>query len=275
MALLTPGRTGAGPAVLLALALVGSSEPAVAQEPPRVTTAVGAVVSITAGTAIGTGFVTEHGILTAAHVVTDVTDVRVWRDGQAYPGRVVRTHPSLDLALVAAELPAGTRLQLDTAPDLGEPVTVVAVDPATGTVLTRGIVSALPTQYGVNYLQTDAAVNPGTSGGPVLGDDGRVLGLVVSKDRLRDDIGLAHLSADLSTFVTAPPTASDAPTPVAAGPLLHQPSLPPAAPIGVAAAVVTLGVLGWFRGRITRPSNDIRIELGPVRTVHDDERNPT
>lgn len=241
-----------------------------------VSDAVASVVGIETSQALGTGFVTTAGVITAAHVVTDAKNAFVTVAGERHAAEVTRVDPHFDLALLSVELPDVTPLTLDTDPELGEPVTVVAVDPIAGPVLTRGIVSALPVEFGVRYVQTDAAVNEGTSGAPVLGDDGRVLGIVVTKDPLRDDVGRAHTAGDVEAFLagrstttTREPVADRGFEPATA------PPLSPYAPIAVAGAVVGLAAVGFMRGRAPTRRDDIRIELGPITAVEDQERPTT
>lgn len=241
-----------------------------------VSDAVASVVGIDTGEAVGTGFVTTAGVVTAAHVVADTRNAFVTVAGERHAAEVTRVDPHLDLALLSVELPDVPPLALDSDPQLGEPVTVVTVDPIAGPVLTRGIVSALPVEFGVPYVQTDAAVNEGTSGAPVLGDDGRVLGVVVTKDPLRDDVGRAHTAGDVEAFLarrstttTGEPVANRGFEPAS------PPPLSPYAPIAVAGAVVGLAAVGIVRGRAPKRRDDIRIELGPITAVEDQERPTT
>lgn len=265
-----PGR------VLLTVALLTVAGHAAAVAATPVGEATGSVVGVLAGAGTGTGFVVDGGVLTAAHVVQDAEDVTIRWDGDDRPGRVIRVDAALDLALVEVELAGAAPLVLDPEPELGEPVTVVAVDPFIGPALTRGIVSAMPVEAGVQLLQVDAAVNPGTSGGPVLGDDGRVLGLVISKDPLHDDVGRAHVAADLAAFLAGTASTArsvpvaDVPAPA---PVLDAP-LSPLVPVAVAGAVLALGLVGLLRSRIPR-RDDLSIELGPVTAVDPHERHTT
>lgn len=234
--------------------------------------ALAATVGIEAADGVGTGFLTEDDqVITAAHVVADVETVTITWDDTRMPGEVVRRDDILDLALIDAKLPPGhATLDLDVSPELGEDVTVIAVDPFDGPVLTRGIVSSLPHDSGVELIQVDAAVNPGTSGGPILGEDGRVLGLVITKDPTRDDAGRGHLAADIAGFLAGETTS----TPPDQTPPRHvavdaSDSLPLTVPIGIGAALAVLLGVGAIRGRRHRRRDDISIRLGPERPVPD------
>jgi len=135
----------------------------------------------------GTAFVIGPGILlTALHVVQDANQLSIVLPGRsAVEADVVGIDIEHDLALLhapAAPQPGPTPLALGTSAgvQLGQAIAVLGYplpSPEHPTVtVTQGIVSALRTQQG--FIQIDAAVNPGNSGGPVLAPDGRVIGVV-------------------------------------------------------------------------------------------------
>jgi len=135
----------------------------------------------------GTAFVIGPGVLlTALHVVQEANQVSVALPGQsAVEADVVGIDIEHDLAVLhalAAPQPGPTPLALgnSTGIQLGQAIAVVGYplpSPEHPTVtVTQGIVSALRTQQG--FIQIDASVNPGNSGGPVLAPDGRVIGVV-------------------------------------------------------------------------------------------------
>ncbi len=133
---------------------------------------------------VGSGFaISPDGlIVTANHVVEDADKVIVTtRAGRKLKARVVRRHPDFDVALLStgtalAEcLPVGTK-QAEVGDEL------YAIGAPGGEKLafsvTRGIVSGLRTFEDHSFIQTDAAINPGHSGGPMIGKDGHVMGVV-------------------------------------------------------------------------------------------------
>jgi S1-C subfamily serine protease len=146
------------------------------------------------GSATGSGFVIDHAghILTNAHVVDGAQRIEVTLGNtdtsQPVSARVVGKDPSTDLALLEVNAPSDQLhpLALGDSSQLQVGDSVVAIGNPFGLdrTVTTGIVSALqreikaPNGFTINnVIQTDAAINPGNSGGPLLGADGRVIGI--------------------------------------------------------------------------------------------------
>ena len=139
----------------------------------------------------GSGFVwDERGhIVTNYHVVENARSVRVQLDaGRTFDAKVVGVAPDYDLAVVKlAQVPRGLKpIAIGTSSDLRIGQSVYAIGNPFGLTrtLTAGIVSALdrhlPTTEVLEVagvIQTDAAVNPGNSGGPLLDSAGRLIGV--------------------------------------------------------------------------------------------------
>jgi putative serine protease PepD len=160
------------------------------------------------GQAEGSGFVidTDGHIVTNAHVVDGAGTVTVhFANGKSVKARVVGTDGSSDLAVLQVNVPAS---QLDPLPlgssssvDVGEGVIAIGSPFGLPGSVTAGIVSAVgrtikaPNGYSIaNSVQTDAAINHGNSGGPLLDGDGRVIGVnaqIESESGGNDGVGFA------------------------------------------------------------------------------------
>jgi S1-C subfamily serine protease len=143
-----------------------------------------AVVQVETEGSRGTAFfVTPDTLLTNVHVVGRATMVTIRRaSGATASARVHATSPQFDIAVLKLPGPeAGqTTIPLGSAVDARAGQEVVAIGSALGTLqstVTRGIVSALRQSGSATLVQTDAAVNPGNSGGPLLDRRGAAIGI--------------------------------------------------------------------------------------------------
>lgn len=137
----------------------------------------------------GSGFiVTSDGfLLTNSHVVHGADTVRAsFPDGSAGRAYLVGDDPDTDLALLQVHNRPGAQLELAASDGLqvGQIAIAVGNPLGFGSTVTAGVVSALGrTLRGRSgrliddVLQTDAALNPGSSGGPLLDSRGRVIGV--------------------------------------------------------------------------------------------------
>ena len=145
--------------------------------------AVGSVVLISAGQTEGSGFlVSADGLLlTDQHVVGDAKYVKVtWADGMQGLGEVVRTDKTRDVALVKTDSRERQPLRIRRDP-LQPGDTVFAIGAPLGdkfqSTVTRGVISAYRTFEGLSFIQSDVSVTHGSSGGPLLNEQGEVVGL--------------------------------------------------------------------------------------------------
>ncbi len=156
------------------------------------------VVQVVTPSGTGSGFVIdEYGrVLTSAHVVGRLETVMVKSSGgRTYTGEVLGVDEVADLALIylgySAALDPVTLSSSDEI-EVGEEVIVIGF-PLVDTLgvsptITRGIVSAKrSSESEIALLQTDAAINPGSSGGPLLDRSGQVIGVNTSKLFESDD----------------------------------------------------------------------------------------
>jgi serine protease Do len=143
----------------------------------------------TQGVSLGSGFIiNDRGyILTNAHVVHNAVDIRVvLSEGKEYPGKIIGVDRLTDTALIKIEtdfflnpIPLGNSDGLKT----GEMVLAIGNPLGLKHTVTSGLISAKerispnPQDRHVNFLQTDSAINPGSSGGPLLNLYGEVVGI--------------------------------------------------------------------------------------------------
>jgi S1-C subfamily serine protease len=186
-----------------------------------------AVVKITVGEGgdgsegrLGSGFVIRDDglVLSNSHVVEDAETVTAtFEDGTETEARVLGRDESTDLAVLRVEdLPAGVEpLPLGSSLPLvvGDPVIAIGNPFGLERTATTGIVSALkriiraPNNFEIqNVIQTDAAINQGNSGGPLLDAAGRVVGIntqIATGSGGNDGIGFAVPVDTLRPIVNA------------------------------------------------------------------------
>ena len=158
--------------------------------------------------ATGSGVIVSKSgyILTNYHVIQNATDlIVVTNDGQEYKAEIIGADAGTDLALIKVEadhdLPVA-KLGDDTKLRVGEWVVAIGNPRGLDWTVTVGVISALnreitnqlTNQTLYNMIQTDATINPGTSGGPLLNAQGEVIGIndvIVSNSGGSEGIGLA------------------------------------------------------------------------------------
>jgi S1-C subfamily serine protease len=146
--------------------------------------AAAAIFRLSGPQGTATGFlITRDGLaLTNHHVVENQPLLEATlRDARRLRVRVLRSDPNTDVALVQVDCSTDCpTLTLATAnPRIGTEVHIIGNPMGLDYTLTRGVVSALRFVSGITVIQTDAALNPGNSGGPMLNARTReVLGIV-------------------------------------------------------------------------------------------------
>jgi serine protease Do len=165
-------------------AQLGAEEQNVVRIARQVSPAVVSVSQNEGGSGSGVLVRPDGVILTNAHVVGMSRTVRVGlADGRRVEGRVIGRDPSLDVAVVRIDVPNAPVAPIGDSDRLEVGQTAIAIGNPLGLerTVTTGVISAVNrSPRGISLdglIQTDAAISPGNSGGPLLDSRGRVVGI--------------------------------------------------------------------------------------------------
>ncbi len=176
-------------------------------------------VTTSQGQALGSGFVIDGDghIVTNDHVVEGASAISVeFADGSTYDAQLVGADASTDIGVIKVNAPSSelTPLELgdSSAVQVGDEVVAIGSPLGLNETVTSGIVSALhrtitsPNNFSINdAIQTDAAINHGNSGGPLLDLQGQIIGInsqIESDSGGNDGIGFAVPSNTVKSVVS-------------------------------------------------------------------------
>ena len=154
------------------------------------------VFVVYSGNSMGSGFaIGENCIITNAHVINNQYDVRIETyGGEMKRAFIVSMDERIDIAVIG--VPDGSFTPLHVADlskvNVGDDVYAIGAPNSLAFTLTKGVVSSKERLVSrQKYIQTDAAINTGNSGGPLLNDAGEVIGVNSYKMSDSEGIGLA------------------------------------------------------------------------------------
>jgi S1-C subfamily serine protease len=143
-----------------------------------------AIVLIEATSGRGSGFFVRHDtLITNVHVVQNDGYVTVKKhDGSSANARVESRAPAFDIAILRITQPSSSQpvIPMGSTKSLRAGQEIIVIGSALGTLqnsVSRGVMSGLRSAGGATLVQTDAATNPGNSGGPMLDRNGNVVGI--------------------------------------------------------------------------------------------------
>ena len=187
-------------AVLLALPLSASAIGFTAEEKYN------SVFVVTSGNSLGSGFaVGENCIITNAHVLDNPNNIALTTyAGETHTAYLAGYDQDKDIAVLGVKDAKFSPLTFADYKSLntGDDVYAIGAPKSMAYTLTKGVISAKEREIGkYKYIQTDAAINEGNSGGPLLNDAGNVIGINTLKMSDSEGIGLAIPMTVVSDFL--------------------------------------------------------------------------
>ncbi len=165
------------------------------------------LLTVKSGDQVGAGFIVspQGQALTSAHLVGEAEQVSVTlRNDEEITAAVTEKDEAQDLAVLdlgVRNLPA---VRFAASAELKQGAKVAALGAPLGLEgsVTEGIVSAVGREFGEKqYIQIDAALNEGNSGGPVIDEQGRVVGVATAMAKEAENVGFAIPSDDAVAFL--------------------------------------------------------------------------
>lgn len=167
-----------------------------------------AVVTVVAGNRAGAGLIVNSDgyVLTNKHVLDKAQEADViLRNDEKIAAKVVKCATERDLCLLKVERQHLPTVQFASSKGLrqGEDVAAIGAPLGLPNTVTKGVVSATDRDIsGQKFLQIDAALNKGNSGGPVINGKGQVIGIATKVAKEAENMGFAIPSDDATAFLS-------------------------------------------------------------------------
>lgn len=154
----------------------------------------------------GSGFaIGSNTVVTNAHVIGNQNDIIVKAySGQEYNASVYLFNEALDIAILSVDNAEFIPLEIGNCDDIkvGDDIYAIGAPRSLEYTLTKGVISNKSRTIGFNkYIQIDAAINSGNSGGPLLNSAGQVIGVNSMKISDAEGIGLAIPISTVTSFM--------------------------------------------------------------------------
>lgn len=161
---------------------------------------------IYSGNSAGSGFaIGENTIVTNAHVIENENDIAIYGyDGKIYRASLYLIDTSFDIAVLSVD--GGTFFPLEIGDSdsikVGDDIYAIGAPKSFDYTLTKGVISNKSRKFGIyTYIQIDAAINSGNSGGPLLNAKGQVIGVNSMKMSDAEGIGLSIPISSVVSFI--------------------------------------------------------------------------
>ena len=158
------------------------------KQPKNMEQSMKASVTIKAADGHGSGFLVSNDgyILTNLHVVAGTEDlIVITNDSKSYSAKMIRKNENKDLALIKVDNAFEYSFNISDQKNykIGEDIFAIGTPNSIqlGQTLSKGIISGERISEEEKFIQTDASVNSGNSGGPLINKNGELLGVVNSK----------------------------------------------------------------------------------------------
>lgn len=154
----------------------------------------------------GSGFaIGSNTVVTNAHVIGNQNDIIVKAySGQEYNASIYLFNEALDIAILSVDNAEFIPLEIGNCEDIkvGDDIYAIGAPRSLEYTLTKGVISNKSRTIGFNkYIQIDAAINSGNSGGPLLNSAGQVIGVNSMKISDAEGIGLAIPISTVTSFM--------------------------------------------------------------------------